>query len=173
MTWTRWCEGRTALICSVERGPKAMLTTLVNAGADVNKGKDNGVTPLHAAACAYPLKADKLTALVGLGADVNRADCAGWTPLHMAVKCNEVDGTRMLIAAGAIVNTMDMYGATPLDTAVGNEYVDQTLVAALKAAGATHSDGFQLPNFDDDEHSASPRVNETRRREHYKRYLML
>jgi hypothetical protein len=129
-----------------------MLTTLVNAGADVNKGKDNGVTPLHAAACAYPLKADKLTALVGLGADVNRADCAGWTPLHMAVKCNEVDGTRMLIAAGAI----------------GNEYVDQTLVAALKAARATHSDGFQLPNFDDDEHSASPRVNETRRREHYR-----
>jgi ankyrin repeat protein len=59
-------------------------TLLIEAGADINKADDDGVTPLYIAA---ELGQEAIVrALIEAGADVNKATDNGWTPLSIAAQ---------------------------------------------------------------------------------------
>ncbi|HSE37574.1 MAG TPA: ankyrin repeat domain-containing protein [Blastocatellia bacterium] len=75
-------DGSTALHCATWKGHQAVVTFLLNAGADVNSHNNNdhwGTTPLHAAAHAN--QATIAQVLIDNGADVNARDKEGRTPL--------------------------------------------------------------------------------------------
>ena len=57
-----------------------VITTLINAGADVNARNKYGSTPLMYASGANQ-NPDVITTLINAGADVNARDKDGWTPL--------------------------------------------------------------------------------------------
>lgn len=62
-------KGDNALMAAADAGDEVSISTLVNAGALVNEGDENGVIPLMAAAVKGNL--DAVKTLVALGADVN------------------------------------------------------------------------------------------------------
>ncbi len=65
---------------------------MLKEGADVNKARNDGVTPLFIA--SQNGHCDVVDALVGGGADVNKASNNGVTPLYIASEkghCNVVD----------------------------------------------------------------------------------
>ena len=60
------------------------MRALIEAGADVNKAYDNGVTPLLCA--AQKGHEAVVRTLSEAGADVNKATDNGWTPLAIAAE---------------------------------------------------------------------------------------
>jgi hypothetical protein len=63
-------------------GHEAVVRALIEAGADINKARDNGVTPLYIA--AQQGHEAVVRALIEAGADVNKARDTGGTPLFTA-----------------------------------------------------------------------------------------
>jgi ankyrin repeat protein len=59
-----------------------VVWVLIEAGADVNKARDDGVTPLFMA--SLDGNETVVQALIVAGADVNKAADGGTTPLHIA-----------------------------------------------------------------------------------------
>jgi ankyrin repeat protein len=136
--------GATALTLAAELGLNAIVQTLLENGARVNKPGRNGWTALH-----YAVDADQ-TALVGLlarhranlevrvhgwtpllmaarnwlpplatyfirqGADIHAADYHGRTVLHWVALYGGKQLTRLLLGKGANVNATDRWGRTPL-----------------------------------------------------------
>jgi cytohesin len=94
------------------RGHIEIVRALIDAGADVNKVRDNGMTPLFAA--AYKGHGDIVRALIDAGADVNKARDDGATPLFAAAQQGHVEIVRALIDAGADVNKARDVGETLL-----------------------------------------------------------
>ena len=60
----------------------AVVTALVNAGADLEARDESGLTPLHVAAGGSAVPA-VVTALVNAGADLEARTESGLTPLHV------------------------------------------------------------------------------------------
>jgi len=133
----------TALTAATEQGDyggaddtaAALVTLLLNRGADVNGRNGSGSTALMSA-CA--LGEDKTVALLlSRGADANLQDDSGHTAL-MAVPHDST--ARLLLAHGAKVNLRDKDGKTALAHAVTQKSeapADTALLQVLKSAGAT------------------------------------
>ena len=79
---------------------------LIEKGADVNIGGENGYTPLHVAVRNDSLGMARL--LIDLGAEVEAKDNNGHTPLYFAAKNKSLDVTNMLLAKGARTSGIDM-----------------------------------------------------------------
>lgn len=120
----------------------AVITALVEAGADVNGRYSWGLTPLHAAAeNATPAA---VQALVQAGADVNAPlrsfgrgldSRGGRTPLHLAASNPNPEVAAALIEAGADVTARSgIWAGTPLHLAAGNP--NPAVAALLLDAGA-------------------------------------
>jgi uncharacterized protein len=95
-------EGYSCLDCAVEstnRDSAAVLSLLLDAGADVCRGNAEGRTALHLAAMRGYL--DKVTLLVQAGADVNAQTCDGETPLMDAAQCGRSAVVKFLLDRGA------------------------------------------------------------------------
>lgn len=133
----RGSDFETALISAAYGGNNAVITLLLENGANVNL-QDDFDTPLTAAASSS--HDATVTLLLEHGADVNLASSCGETPLMAAVDINRfatVSSDRLqvvniLIAAGAELNARDNDGRTALWWAKNSQ-----LHALLKAAGAT------------------------------------
>jgi|TARA_B110000977_G_scaffold143908_1_gene182696 ankyrin repeat protein len=76
------------------------VRALIEAGADVNKAEDGGVTPLYMAAEQGHEAA--VRALVELDADINKAIDVGATPLYVAALQGYLAIVQILEDAGAL-----------------------------------------------------------------------
>ena len=130
-------SGSTPLhFASVWARDPAIVSLLVQAGAEVNALDNSGGSPLHAAAGSTDGPA-MIVALAKAGAelDVWRPGIHspyGWTPLHLAVDSNRNPAvTAALIEVGADVHARQEDGPTPMHDAATAE-----VVALLLAAGA-------------------------------------
>ena len=119
----------------------AVISLLVNAGAEVNIADEEGYFPLHRAAW-HGIPAVVL-ALLDAGAEVDAwakgyGVDAGWdyTPLHEAAGENRnLEVAATLLRAGANVNARGEAGRTPLHRAAANN-PDPAVVRLLLEAGA-------------------------------------
>ncbi len=149
-------------------GHQKAVSTLIEAGVDVNSRLLNKMTPLMLA------RSDAIPALIQAGADVNAQDAAGCTPLQSAViyavqasLLSEVENharkrekpemirekpeeelealkrLQMLIQAGADVNLADSKGLTPLMEASRGGMADvvRALIEAKADVNAKDKDG--------------------------------
>ena len=123
----------------------AIVSLLVQAGAEVNAMSSSGETPLHVAAARTNDPAT-IVALVEAGAELDVwsrgiHSSYGWTPLHIAVEGNRNPAvTAALIEAGADVHARQEEGPTPLHDARSPEAVALLLEAGAEIeARATNS----------------------------------
>ncbi len=154
-------SGGAVLATEAMSGQQKAVSTLIEAGVDVNSRLLNNMTPLMLA------KSDAIPVLIQAGADVNAQDAAGCTPLRSAVtyavkasllselekpemirekpemirekpeeELEALKRLQMLIQAGANVNVADSKGGTPLMEACREGIGMADVVRALIEAGA-------------------------------------
>ena len=90
-------RGYTALLFASIYGNKAMLKTLINAGADVNNSDNNGVTPLMIAVTNYDI--DSIALLLDAGASIDKQDMEGNNAVDIARYAGFNDIAYMMIEA--------------------------------------------------------------------------
>ena len=129
----------------------AVVTVLLEAGADVNaRGNVRNTALHHAAAGKYVATArdrydhvetpDIVAALLAAGADVNARDLNGNRPLHHAASAEGLETVAMLLEAGADIHVRDSEGNTPLLMAADQGFRNPGLIEALVEAGADVND---------------------------------
>ena len=118
-----------------------VITTLVNAGADVNAQDGTGLTSLHYAVVYNP---EVLDALINAGADLNVRESRGETPLHFAAAFSP-DPTVIttLLNAGVSVNekgtrATSRYRWTPLHAAAQTNPNPKVTAILLHAGADVH-----------------------------------
>ena len=103
------------LVDAAARGDHAAVRTLIKQGRDVNAGRVDGVTALHAAVDADRL--DIVNTLLQAGAKAAAGDRYGVTPLYLAAVNGNADMIRRLLEAGVDPNAADPGGEPALMTA--------------------------------------------------------
>ena len=112
--------GASALIIACCHGNRDVALQLLDRGADIDKGDDQGFTALHHAASQLgPTGAEMALLLLSRGASVNVRNCRGETALHLIVrKCignNNKDMALKLVWWGADIDMANNDMETPLD----------------------------------------------------------
>ena len=107
-------------ICSVlmyaaEKGDFDLVGTLVEKGADVNRGNEKGVTPLMCAINGNNTGIFRL--FLEKGADVNAKTNSGMTALMVAALMGKIDFVKLMIEAGADINATSKCGKKASDYA--------------------------------------------------------
>lgn len=90
--------GPTLLHVAAEMGRKALVTVLLEAGAQVNPRIMTGATPLHQAAVYGHTEVVKL--LLNAGADVDAQEHDGMTPLDNSLYCGQLETAQAILQAG-------------------------------------------------------------------------
>ena len=104
----------------------AIITALLDAGADLGARNAIGLTPLHYAASNNDNPAI-ITTLLDAGADLGAQGSEGLTPLHLAASNNDDPAiVTALLDAGADLNAGDAIGRTPWDMAQVNDELRDT-----------------------------------------------
>jgi ankyrin repeat protein len=120
--------GLTALYIASWKGHINMVRFLVNEGASVDLGDEDGwslftSTPLFVASRHGHL--DVVRFLVNEGADVNRVHAVGLTALYTASRHGHLDVVRFLVnEGGASVDLVNDGGLTALDIAIQQNNID-------------------------------------------------
>jgi len=122
-------DGNTLLIEAVFGVDPALITLLLDFGADVDRTDTTKATPLmHAARRS----GNGLVALLlEHGANIHLRDRSGWTALRYAVEGQREDHVAILLGAGADPRDKDDIGKTPLKQALDYHMAD---MAALMLA---------------------------------------
>ena len=138
----------------------AVITALLEAGADFNARTRSGETPLHLAA-EFNDNLAIITALLEAGADTKARTESGFTPLHYAARSNENPAViNTLIEAGADIKARTEYGDTPLHTAAESNANPAIITALLKAGADIEArnegkvDYYPISRFGDGDHLA-------------------
>jgi cytohesin len=148
-TW----DGLSPLMMAAQKSRDGTLFDLLaQAGADLNRGNNQGMTALMvAAAASNTLAVEKLLAL---GADPAREDRDGLTPLIHAVQFGEDDENSLktldlLLSAGSDAEKKDIGGATPLMHAAlrGKPEIARRLLDAGAQAGTKDVVGWTALHF--------------------------
>ena len=146
----RWMKWTPLLFASCEPDRNApLISSLISAGAGVNAGTMEDITPLFHAA-AYSRHSSTVRELIRAGAEVNaygkEEGREGWTPLlyALASSCRSLPVVREILKSGADPNTAIRGGVTPLmfAAAIGDkpEFADVLLRAGADVY-ALDSDG--------------------------------
>jgi ankyrin repeat protein len=116
--------GQSLLLHAVFENKMNILKFLIEQGCDLNKGDDDGLTPLHAAALENNREA--AATLLSSGAQPNIEDRYGNTPLLRAVYSYEDDLSviSLLIQHGADPLHKNKGGLSPYEFAEKKEVVD-------------------------------------------------
>jgi hypothetical protein len=118
--------GDTALHIAAAAHLSAIVTQLVECGANVSATNRRGAQPIHYASDGGP-DADRsdgrdqiavIATLVKHGADPNAIDSSGVAPIHRAVRCRCAGAVEALLTAGADPRLKNGSGSTPLHLAV-------------------------------------------------------
>ncbi len=114
-----WPLNATALHWAAATGDLALLTFLLDAGAERNPADRGGETPLHMAVRMGESGAVRrlLDGGPNGGADVNASTKNGMTPLHHAALKAKPSMVELLVAHGAQVDSRDSAGRSPADWA--------------------------------------------------------
>ena len=117
-------------------GP-AVISALLDAGADPLLGDGNGETLLHRLA-KYSSVGSRIPLLLDAGVDINLPNNEGETPLHLATAAGSRNSANvaLLLELGADPRLRTNEGDTPLHTAMAAYRPDSSTIAALVAAGA-------------------------------------
>jgi ankyrin repeat protein len=115
--------GATPLMRAARNGDVALMSLLLEDGADPNRATRAGMTPLLFAAGGGRRKSlkDSIAAValcLDHGGDINAANDNGQTALHIAVGQGD-DLVKYLAERGARLDAKDQLGRTPLDVALG------------------------------------------------------
>lgn len=162
-------ELRDALCAAVRKGWVAMISTLLNAGADVNRQDESGITPLMEAALSNQVESARF--LLEAGADVDKVDTDGKpgfygkTALYLAAQSGHKDMFKYLypltsdheqrasaqrklpaellrIQRSKDKTTCDLFYAIAYATKSGNYASLQKLIEAGANVNAFHKDGI-------------------------------
>ncbi len=126
---------RTALHDAAFAGP-AVISALLDAGADPLLANRNGETLLHTLA-EYSSVGSRIPLLLDAGVDINLPNNNGETPLHLAAGGFRNSGNvALLLELGADPGLRTTEGDTPLHSAMAGYRPDSSTIAALVAAGA-------------------------------------
>lgn len=120
---------------AILRKQAAIITLLLNQGADVQAPDTSGRTPLHLAV----ERGDAATVkeLLRRKADPTKRDRIGWTPLHHAAAKNRLEIATLLLDSGMDPNIRSELGGTALHEAAAGGSVD--MVKLLLARGVDPS----------------------------------
>lgn len=98
-------NGETALHVAARHGNLNGISSLLDAGANVDAVSSRAWTPLHLA-CRYGC-ANIVLVLIRSGANVDRSGCYGWTALNFAIQNRHQECQKMLLEFGTIGTTND------------------------------------------------------------------
>jgi ankyrin repeat protein len=123
------------LVMATMAGDRAMVETLLKAGADVERPMMIvGMFPATPMALAAAWDEPELIGvLAAAGADFDRKDAMGMTPLAMAMLGHRERAARKLLELGASTGTADKQGLTPIEHATLIDFDDPTFAQRLVA----------------------------------------
>eukprot|EP00439_Symbiodinium_sp_Y106_P042275 s2289_g5.t1 len=119
-------NGDNPLHGAAARGRADVVTGLLRAQAELDKGGLYGKTPLQLAALNSRLHAglEVLYDLLAARADCNKANTSGRAPLHFAADCGATKAAKALLQARAEVDLPDAREMTPLLLAANHSHLD-------------------------------------------------
>ena len=127
-------EGSGIINMATEHGQIHMIEMLAGKGLDVNRGDNNGWTPLHSAAVKGLL--DSVRTLVSLGGRKSMAKVASTegTPLHQAVVKGHKDIVSFLLNTSCFkfINVVDSKGRSPIYFAALLGHIDMIEMLSRK-----------------------------------------
>jgi ankyrin repeat protein len=121
------------ILSAVLQRDAAVVQQLLNAGADVNGARGDGLTALHAAALEGDLQIAQMLIVAGANITAGTA-LTGSTPLHLAARNGQAAVVELLLKSGANPDRRDTLGTTPLMLAAASG--NAGAVTALLDAGA-------------------------------------
>ncbi|HWN43390.1 MAG TPA: ankyrin repeat domain-containing protein [Thermoanaerobaculia bacterium] len=87
---------------AIYHGPLALIRTLVDLGADLNRGEETGFPSIIAALSTDRKDRHEIVELLlGAGADIQQRGVNDYTPLHYAATRNDLKGVELLLSKGA------------------------------------------------------------------------
>lgn len=130
-------QARTPLMLAAVGGHLDTMTTLIAAGADLDRRTAIGWAPLHFAAAGG--SGDAVRLLLGTGAAVDPVESEfGYTPLHIAALIGNLDALAALADHDAEIDAAGRYGGTtPLMLAASSrQHAAPQIVSELAIRGA-------------------------------------
>ncbi len=132
-------DGYHALGLAAFFGRRAIVSLLLDAGADVNAPSRNAmqVMPLHSAVASRNRDAatEVVRLLIDRGADVNASQAGGWTPLHQAASAGCPELVRLFLDRGADPGAASTGGKTPADVAAERGHAELAQLLRDRSGG--------------------------------------
>ncbi|KAI1320655.1 hypothetical protein F5Y16DRAFT_82384 [Xylariaceae sp. FL0255] len=115
-------QGRTALMCAMQRGFDYLVVSLLQKGAEIPIKAENRETPLLWSLSNRHFKIARL--LLESSCDISTTNKDGQTPLHCSILNRDTDIAKLLIERGSNVSAVNRVGDTPLHEASRNRFID-------------------------------------------------
>ncbi|XP_076822568.1 kinase D-interacting substrate of 220 kDa B-like isoform X2 [Clavelina lepadiformis] len=135
-------ENLTALHVACNSGSKALVTYLIENGANLTAKDDNEFTPLITASMKGSLECVSAVFETRFPPSLEQMDVNGWTALMWASYKGHADVVDYLLTHGANVHATVAYNMTSLLWAAGRGFLDIVEALCRKGAKVNHVDKF-------------------------------